>query len=82
MSLSRLLYIANLLVILSFFLHLCPVSRTADHVTCDAVGSAAGEFYCLPDTWTLSCPGPDASCHRIAGHMWGGAREGDEEVGM
>lgn len=76
MSLSRLLYIAHLLVILSFLLHVCPVSRTADHVTRDAVSSVAGEFYCQHDTWTLSCPGPEAGCHRIAAIVMGGARVG------
>lgn len=53
MSLSRLLYIANLLVILSFLLHLRPVSRTGDHVTRVAVSCVAGQFYYQPDTWTL-----------------------------
>lgn len=75
MSLSCLLYIANLLVILSFLLHLCTVSRTADHVTSDTVSSVAGEFYSPPDTWTLSCPVPSLVAWRgVCGN------EGDENL--
>lgn len=84
MSLSRLLYIANLLVILSFLLHLRPVSRTGDHVTRVAVSCVAGQFYYQPDTWTRPCPGPDAGCsQRIAGGVWEseGGRVGGREGG-